>query len=283
MDILKNKILGSYYGSIIGDQIGQILEFKPKESQYYRNYNEMILGMKEGVWTDDTSMMLCLIKTLSKKNKMDKKDLLDNFYNWFSTGYLTVHNNTFDCGFTVSERLHHYNDTKELDSPFNTDNKSGNGSLMRIAPIAYHYYNDYMILKQETTNCSITTHSSRKAIDSCILQTNLIAQILNGLKKEYLVNMFKNDLEENVNIIFEKRYEKIESNIFGYVIDSLAIALHSFFTTDDFNNGLFKTINYGGDTDTNAAIYGQLAGAYYGYEKLDKNFLELIVFQIQLI
>jgi len=272
---MTNRILGSYYGAVIGDQTGQILEFLSKDRQHYTNVSDMLQGMKSGVWSDDTSMMLCTLKTLTKYKYINQKDLLDNFVKWYSTGYLTV-NGTFDCGMTVSERLEHYTDTQELISPFSTDNKSGNGSLMRISPVTYVTFKNSEYLKDETISSSITTHSSRKSLDSCVLYTSLISQVIHGTSKEDLVNIFEDVLCTEVNDNFSSRYNDVKSNIFGFVIDSLHIALHSFVSTDDFDTGLLKCINYGGDTDTNAAIYGQLAGAYYGYNSLNKDFIESI-------
>jgi len=281
----KNKLLGSYYGSIIGDQAGQYLEFKKEENQYYKNYLDMGYGFKSGIWTDDSSMTLCTILSLTEKKELNIENLMEYFLDWFENANYTVNNKPYDCGSLTFQRLMTYKKSKELISPYNNDNQSGNGSLMRIAPIAWHYYKDFLELKEKTYICSAATHSSKKCIDSCILQTNLIAQILNGTLKEELKNIFENDLCLEVNNIFNNRNIKEFNNEnqsfvgttnrhFGYVIDSLDIALYSFFSTNDFTEGLFKCINLKGDTDTNAAIYGQLAGAYYGLDNIDKFFLE---------
>jgi hypothetical protein len=55
----------------------------------------------------------------------------------------------------------------------------------------------------------------------------------------------------------------------GFVVDSLEAALWAFaFDDDSFEKGALAAVNLGDDTDTTAAIYGQLAGAYYGFESL---------------
>jgi ADP-ribosylglycohydrolase len=52
----------------------------------------------------------------------------------------------------------------------------------------------------------------------------------------------------------------------GYVVDTLEAALWAFQRTDSFEAGALAAVNLGDDADTTGAIYGQLAGAYYGVE-----------------
>jgi ADP-ribosylglycohydrolase len=60
----------------------------------------------------------------------------------------------------------------------------------------------------------------------------------------------------------------------GYVVQSLEAALWSFYTTNTFEEGMIKAVNLGNDADTTGAVYGQLAGAYYGYDSIPKRWIE---------
>ena len=60
----------------------------------------------------------------------------------------------------------------------------------------------------------------------------------------------------------------------GYVVDSLEAALWAFHTTDSFRDGCLKAVNLGDDADTTGAVYGQIAGAYYGEGGIPKPWLE---------
>jgi hypothetical protein len=63
----------------------------------------------------------------------------------------------------------------------------------------------------------------------------------------------------------------------GYIVKSLEAALWAFWSDDNsFETGVLAAVNLGDDTDTTAAIYGQLAGAYYGYDKLPKEWREAV-------
>ena len=63
----------------------------------------------------------------------------------------------------------------------------------------------------------------------------------------------------------------------GYVVDSLEAALWAFARTETFEEGCLAAVNLGNDADTTGAIYGQLAGAYYGVGALPGEWKEMIV------
>ena len=68
-----------------------------------------------------------------------------------------------------------------------------------------------------------------------------------------------------------KAVEDISSS--GYVVHSLEAALWAFFTTETFREGAIKVVNLGDDADTVGAIYGGLAGAFYGDEEVPEEWL----------
>jgi len=59
----------------------------------------------------------------------------------------------------------------------------------------------------------------------------------------------------------------------GYVVRSLEAALWAFYHGETFREGVLLAVNLGNDADTTGAIYGQLAGAYYGEEGIPKGWL----------
>ena len=54
----------------------------------------------------------------------------------------------------------------------------------------------------------------------------------------------------------------------GYIVDSLEAALWAFDRSRSFRVGALLAVNLGNDADTTGAIYGQLAGAFYGAEQI---------------
>ena len=57
-------------------------------------------------------------------------------------------------------------------------------------------------------------------------------------------------------------------------MDGLAIALHSVYHTSSFGEAIEKCVNFLGDADSTGAVAGQIAGAFYGYSKINKKFIE---------
>jgi ADP-ribosylglycohydrolase len=53
-------------------------------------------------------------------------------------------------------------------------------------------------------------------------------------------------------------------------------ALWAFHSTDTFAEGCLAAANLGNDADTTAAIYGQLAGAYYGMRGIPDDWHQII-------
>ncbi len=70
-----------------------------------------------------------------------------------------------------------------------------------------------------------------------------------------------------------------EINSSGYVVDCLEAALWAFWHTADFREAILMAVNLGGDADTAAAVCGQLAGAYYGYDAIPAHWLSALYCQ----
>ncbi len=124
-------------GLAAGDAVGTTLEFRPRGS--FEPLKDMVGGgpfnLRPGQWTDDTSMALCLAKSLAEKDGFDARDQMERYCRWMDTGYLSSTGTCFDIGNTVVSALRRYQKTGE---PFSgsTDPKSaGNGSIMRLAPV----------------------------------------------------------------------------------------------------------------------------------------------------
>jgi len=63
----------------------------------------------------------------------------------------------------------------------------------------------------------------------------------------------------------------------GYVVESLEAALWAFYNADNFADGACMAVNLGDDADTTGAVYGQIAGAFYGASGIPGNWLNTIV------
>jgi ADP-ribosyl-[dinitrogen reductase] hydrolase len=280
----RSRHRGCLLGLAAGDALGTTLEFSRPGS--FEKIMDMVGGgpfyLAPGEWTDDTSMALCLAESLIKKREFDPIDQLERYVRWYRKGYLSSTGFFFDIGGTTSAALRRFERTREPypgdDDPFS----AGNGSLMRLAPVPMFYARQPRLALVRGGDASRTTHASPRAVDACQYYTILIIGALRGQSKEELLakpddwNFIDSDsckalcsLDAEIMEVVNGSYKHMQpSEIMGsgYVVRSMEAALWAFYNSTTFREGALLAANLGDDADTTAAIYGQLAGAYYGEE-----------------
>lgn len=269
---------GSLLGLAVGDAMGVRLEFtKPGE---FAPVKEMIgggpFGLKPGEWTDDTSMALCLAESLINCKGFDLKDQLIRYRDWYRNGHMSSNDTCFDIGDTTSSAIRHFEETGNPYSGLTTPRSAGNGSLMRLAPVPLAYAKTPSRAIELSGESSKTTHALDLCVDACRYMGALIVGAVQGYSKEQLLSPqfspVKNywdlhPLTRDISTIANgslRVKEPPEIRGMGYVVDSLEAALWAFARTENFRDGCLAAVNLGDDADTTGAIYGQLAGAYYG-------------------
>lgn len=282
---LLNKYQGALVGLAVGDALGTTLEFKRPGT--FKPINDLIGGgpfnLKAGQWTDDTSMALCLAKSLISCKQFDPYDQMDKYVDWLTNGYMSsVTGKCVDIGLATHTALRDYADGGYQPFCGSEDrNSAGNGSIIRLAPVPMFYRND---AKENVLRCEIsskTTHQAPQSLSACRLFGHQLWLALNGESKDIiLANYSFSSLWENMPL--DKEIQEIAAGSYkhkkppeivgsGYVVKSLEAALWAFHTTDNFKDGALKAVNLGNDADTTGAIYGQLAGAYYGFDSIPLN------------
>jgi ADP-ribosylglycohydrolase len=298
---LKNQIFGGILGLAVGDALGVPVEFQSREElrknpvtdmRGYGTYNQ-----PPGTWSDDTSLTLCLLDSLAHK-KIDYADIMQRFLSWIDDGKYTAHDEIFDVGIATRKALQHFRKgTAPLKCGGTSENDNGNGSLMRILPLAFYLHpfwrEDFTRVEESVGiihNVSSLTHAHKRSQIACGLylsiaknlfdETDLHNAIYTGLEtaKEYYENEkgYTDDLKHYkciFNINFAKLPEK-EIKSTGYVVDTLEAALWCLLNTDNYKDCVLKAVNLGDDTDTVAAVAGGLAGMFYGVDGIPKEWLE---------
>ena len=280
---MKDKIKGALVGLACGDAVGTTLEFEVRGT--FEPISDMVGGgpfnLDVGQWTDDTSMALCLAHSLVKQNKFDPVDQMNRYCDWYLNGYMSSNGDCFDIGVTVSTALRAYLKTKDPFSGSIDEYSSGNGSIMRLAPIPIFYHNNYAECIKFAGDSSRTTHGSAECIDSSKLFASLI---FNAFKAKNKSDIFDNNqyrpycdkviaIANRDFLTFE--YSQITGS--GYVVKSLESALWCFMKGSSFKECILLAANLGDDADTTAAICGQIAGAYYGLSGIPENWRSNIV------
>ena len=271
---------GSLLGLAAGDAVGTTLEFRPPGT--FTPIDDMVGGgpfhLEPGQWTDDTSMALCLAESLVEQKGFDPADQMERYVRWHRDGYLSSTGACFDIGNTVRAALHRFEATGEPYSGSTDPGTAGNGSIMRLAPVPLYYARTPKEAIEKAGESSRTTHAAREAVDACHYLGALLVGATSGVNREELLADHytpaagyweRRPLAPEIAAIAAgsfKRKAPPEIKGTGYVVRSLEAALWAFYRSDNFRDGCLLAANLGDDADTTAAVYGQLAGAYYGEE-----------------
>jgi ADP-ribosyl-[dinitrogen reductase] hydrolase len=276
-----NRYRGTLLGLAGGDALGTTLEFKQPGT--FEPLTDMIGGgpfnLAAGQWTDDTSMALCLAESLIECRGFDPKDQMERYCRWWHDGYLSCTGECFDIGITVSAALRKYETTSDPFAGSTDPFSAGNGSLMRLAPIPMAYRSNMDLAIHYAAESSRTTHGAAAAIDACKFYATLILAALDGLSKDELLSpdLYAGQLVPEIRDIAAGSYKRKQSSLIagtGYVVRSLEAALWAFYRSDTFEKGALLAANLGNDADTTGAVYGQLAGAFYGVDAIPAKWLE---------
>ena len=278
----KQRYQGCLLGLAAGDAVGTTVEFKARGS--FTPLTDMVGGgpfrLKAGQWTDDTSMALCLATSLLECDGFDAHDQMQRYNDWRVNGYLSSNGRCFDIGVTVSEAISQYITSGDPFSGPTNPLSAGNGSLMRLAPIAMFYYPNLGQMLRFATDSSRTTHGAKECIDACCYFATLLHCALSGMDKQsILACQIYQPTTIKIQAIQQQDYQhKYISQIkgSGYVVESLEAALWCFLYTDCFEDAILLAANLGDDADTTAAICGQIAGAFYGIQGIPDTWREKI-------
>ena len=285
-----DKYMWIMFGWAVWDALGSATEFL--RPGMFAHLTDMIWSIKFKTkpweWTDDTSMTLCLAQSLIECKWFDIEDQLDKYslrlYDW----YMSSNGKAFDIWIQTINQLFKYKTYKESDNkakPWEVDlswfKKDWNGAIMRIAPIALYYKDnieDAIFYAWESVK---TTHNTDICIDTAKYFIWMVIWLLSWDSKEKVlspnyspINNYRKDHKINPELekITNWSYKNITEDKlwiqFGYILDSLQVALWGLYKFDSFEEGMINIVNLWYDADTNWCIYWFLAGAYYGYDNI---------------
>lgn len=273
MSLITDTILGF----VVGDAMGVPVEFESRE-YLKKNRIEKMEGYMSymqpaGTWSDDSSMTLATIDSIINKQNIDYDDIMNKFLNWYQNAEYTATDMIFDIGDTTRNVLNLYLDGFEArNCGFGGIYDNGNGSLMRMLPIAlYTYYkniNDEMIY-EIVKNTSSLTHSHPISIMGCYIYVKFIHFLIKTRDKNNSYNDIKNiDYQkyfDNETIlkydrlfddIYKKNIDEISST--GYIVSTLEAVFYVILNNDTYKDAILEAVNLGEDTDTIGAITGSI-------------------------
>lgn len=269
---MKSQYYATLLGLVLGDAMGSPIEYEhDRKIEMTELSDAEKLEMVPGLWTIDTASTLCLHASLLQNNGLNLKDQLLK-YAELSAG--TIYNELpVDLNDGIYKAIKRYQNNEDLES-FDLS-QTDNSSLVRSAAIALFNPNieDLDSTLEIATRSSFLTHGSQGVADCCRVFVKLLVCALNGYTKEELLSPKILDRMRVCNEIYEI-FQRLQTNdldeLVGYddVFDSLEYSLKVFAHTENFSDGLLLAVNKSLDSNTIGAIYGQLAGAYYGLGSL---------------
>ena len=246
----KATLRDCIYGLAVGDALGVPYEFRPRGT--FECTDMIGYGTHEqpaGTWSDDTSMTLATCDSIRKLGHIDIADMRDKFVSWIANDDYTI-DGVFDYGGTTARAL-------RSGKGGSGERDNGNGSLMRIAPLAYTDATD-----DEIREVSAITHAHRTSTDACVIFVELIRTVVDGAIPEWAIHL--------------KGVSEHEIRSGGFVRDTLKAATWCFVNTNSYEDCVLTAVNLGDDTDTTAAVAGALAGTAYGMDAIPQEWIDTI-------
>lgn len=292
-----NKIKGTFLGLAIGDAMGVPVEFISRlhleqnsvtgfESKYFNADNL-------GIWSDDSSLTFCLAESIIEGFSIDL--LGKKFKAWHYENYWAPKDVAFEIGISTHnaiERLEKGISASE--SGESGEYSNGNGSLMRVSPLAYYLFEESIETRFQTIKeVSSITHAHIRSVISCFFYVEFLQNLIKTADKFEAFENTQNTVRDYINstscnndektlflrLFYDKIHEIDKEEIFSsaYVIHTLEASIWCFLNSNSYEEAVLKAVNLGHDTDTTGSVTGALAGTFYGLENINLTWKSTIV------
>jgi ADP-ribosyl-[dinitrogen reductase] hydrolase len=295
MQFSDSPILAGLMGLCVADALGVPVEFSSRADRTQAPVDKMLgygtWNQPPGTWSDDSSLTFCLAEALCAGFSLDT--IATNFCRWYSEACWTPHGEVFDVGNATAQAIHRLQQgVPPLQAGGTSDRSNGNGSLMRILPIAFYQNTLTSVdLMERVHQVSSITHAHPKSQIACGIYVNVATCLLNGLD---LNAAYLQGIETSRTFYTEPPYASelshfervLSGNIAtlpvdairsgGYVIDTLEASLWCLLNSNSYSEAVLKAVNLGEDTDTTATVTGGLAGIHYGLQDIPVDWINQI-------
>lgn len=290
-----DQITSGILGFVVGDALGVPVEFLSRETLKKSPVQSMIgFGTHHqppGTWSDDSSLMFCLLETLVQG--LDLRKLGNRFVNWLDIGYWTPYGKAFDVGVGTRKAIDRLRDHSihPTHAGGATEKDNGNGATMRILPLCYLLADKP--LEERTKLVSEVSSLTHQHVRSLIGSTYFIELCIAVLKGHSIPESIR-IAQENTKLVFGNERELSHYNLLlsdpsiiravpevdirssGYVVHTLEATVWTLLHTQSYREAVLMAVNLGDDTDTIGAITGGLAGIHYGIEAIPKEWIDAL-------
>lgn len=277
----RDRIAGGLVGLLIGDALGVPYEFHPAAAlppfaqiafEPPPGFRRAHAGVPPGTWSDDGAQALCLLASLLHRGAFELTDFANRLVNWYESGYLAVDGKVFDVGLQTMQALTALRaGTAPTGSAPVDERRNGNGSLMRVLPLALWHDGDDAALMRDAALQSLPTHAHPRAQVACAFHCLWARAELRGDMDAWAAaeDSLRRHADEatfpvlDIDIVLDaRRAQQVGGS--GYVVDTLWSARHALDRETNYADTVRAAIALGNDTDTTAAVAGGIAGLRYG-------------------
>jgi len=286
----KDKIYGTIFGQAIGDALGLGTEFMSKTevrekypdglkeySQIIRDYHRA--KFQPGSWSDDTDMMLCIANAIIEDKGINLHTIARNFKQWVYAPETRGIGQTTLKVLSIAEYVEKPHQVAELIWRMTRTKNAANGSVMRTAIIGLKKEN----VAQTAEDVCKLTHFDPRCVGSCVIVSEIINHLIwhdEQLSYSQIMtigNKYDKSIAEYIDKAYYNGIESLEldePSSIGYTLKALGSALWCLFHANDFEEGLLRVVNEGGDADTNAAVACAMLGAKFGYTSIPQKYTD---------
>ena len=279
------------FGFAIADAVGVPAEFKSRSTLSIRPITDMVgygtHNQPEGTWSDDSSMTIATLDSISECGTINYDDMMRKFTEWERNSKYTATGEFFDIGISTSNAISQYaHGVAPIECGGTGIRDNGNGSLMRILPVVLYLHEQELSYEEETriiNESSSLTHGHEISKMGCRVYADYIKSLLDGNSKEEALenlsmidysNHYSNETIEYYRRILEGTIVDLPENKIkstGFVVDTLEASIWCAHNSKDYKTSVLKAVNLGDDTDTVGAVTGSITGLIYGYENIPQN------------
>lgn len=288
-----NIIKGVFYGQAIGDALGLGTEFLSKSDilRYYPNgltdYVQIIQDKHRsrweiGDWTDDTDQFLCICDSIITSGIVDELRFADELFKWFKGVPMGIGQTVYKV-VSVPQFTLYPHKASELIWKMSKRLNASNGAIMRTSILGTFEFWDEKKVAENTEKIAKVTHWDSRCVGSCVVVTMLISKMLFESKQLnleqlcHIADQYDDRITPFIEIANLSPIEDLqldENESVGYTLKAMSAGLWAYFHAENFEDGLLKIINEGGDTDTNASVAGSILGAKFGYNSIPKKYID---------
>jgi ADP-ribosyl-[dinitrogen reductase] hydrolase len=295
------KITDALLGFAVGDALGVPVEYKTREELAASPVTGMLEYMEHnqpaGTWSDDSSMVFCTLESLC--NGYNLEDIATQFSVWMNRRFWTPRGRVFDIGIQTNKAIQRIDRLMEqglrikpIPETGVNERENGNGSLMRILPLAFFLANDPIEERfRVVREVSGLTHSHIRAVLGCFIYVEFAIGLLKELDNYSIYGELRQKLPEFLPTVADPaeiacytrildhniaEFPEIAIQSSPYVVHSLEATLWCLMRGNNYKETVLQAVNLGEDADTIGALTGGLAGLYYGLDQIPAEWIGVL-------